>query len=150
MGSPYLLAVSTEQLPGVSLCALRIWVCTWGSWFRTQVGSWDAHALLPHELLPRRSCSLEIAGPEHQAREASRASALRGQEGRAEGPGVSYSSDAVEFCMLLSLVSVCLLVLVLTICYLILFDSLTFSFLKRTLMVSYSAFLQTPLNGMHS
>lgn len=52
--------------------------------------------------------------------------------------------------MLLSLVSVCLLVLVLTICYLILFDSLTFSFLKRTLMVSYSAFLQTPLNGMHS
>lgn len=49
--------------------------------------------------------------------------------------------------MLLSLVSVCLLVLVLIICYLILFDSLTFSFLKRTLMVSYSAFLQTPLNG---
>lgn len=36
--------------------------------------------------------------------------------------------------MLLSLVSVCLLVLVLTICYLILFDSLTFSFLKRTLI----------------
>lgn len=150
MGSPYLLAVSTEWPLGVSLCALRVWVCTWGSWYSTQVGSWDAHALLLQELLPRRSCSLGIAGSEHQAQEASRASARRGHEGRAEGPRVSCSSDAMEFRMLLSLVSVCLLVLVLKICYLILFDSLTFSFLKRTFMVSYSAFLQMLLNGMHS
>lgn len=31
------------------------------------MGSWDARALPPHELLPSGSCSLGIAGPEYCA-----------------------------------------------------------------------------------
>lgn len=83
------------------LCSGSLDLCVGMAVQQTWVGSWDAHALLPHELLPSGSCSLGIAGPEYCAGMPAEPLHTKARKAEPRVPGFPAAREPWEFRMLL-------------------------------------------------